>query len=105
MVPQGHGLEYPAGNAVIQIQPEAALLNQCGQIPIGGADQTKIRGLPDIATDSLVLFFLDRAKQLSLQGGRQLSDFIQEQRPPIGQSKSSVARVDRMGKGSPLMSE
>ena len=81
-----------AGDAVIEIGPELAAAADHGwEIPIGGADQAKIRAVPRRAADPFVGAFLDHAQQLRLLHRQmEFTDLVKKQRAAMGQSECAA---------------
>ena len=61
-VAQRWHVEDPTGNAMIKVKAKLSALHQILQVAVGCGDQTKITGLPMIATHSFVGLLLNRAQ-------------------------------------------
>ena len=81
---EGGHAEVHAGQAVIEVGPENASVDQLGQAPIGCRDDTDIDAMRSVAAHSLHRKILNGAEQLRLCGRGQVGHLVEKQRTSIG---------------------
>ena len=87
--------------AIEQIVTEQALGDAPLQIDAGCGNDPHIGLDYAVRTDRLELLFLQHAQELGLQYQRHFTDFVEEQRPPLGQFELAIPRIAvRSGIGS-----
>jgi hypothetical protein len=79
------------GQPVIQIFSEATGGDLTFEVAVGRCDQAHIHAPRALFADALELALLQHAQQFALQLERDLANFIQKQRPAVGQLKASGA--------------
>src|SRR5262245_9731372 len=97
--------EDPSGEPMIEVEAELPSRHELREIAVRRAHQAEIRRLPDVAADALVGFLLNGTEELRLQGGRQLADFVQEQRALVRGGKRAIAARHRAGERALFMAE
>src|SRR5262249_6344160 len=71
-----------------EVGPDPALA-ACGrQVLVGGRDHAYVHGNDFATADALDGAFLERPQEQYLRLGRQLADFVQKERPAVGQLKA-----------------
>src|SRR5258705_1000371 len=91
--------------AIVQILSEFTVTDHLPQVLIGRRDDTNIDARGTGAAYGLELALLKDTEQLGLKLHWHVSDFIQKQCAAVRQRKSADMRIDRSGKGSPLLPE
>src|ERR1700722_12419465 len=86
--------------AVEQIGTKFSVLYHCAQIAVGGCDQTRVSSQGSRASQTLEFSLLQNPQQLGLQLQRDLANFVEENRPLIGQFETADALRDGSGKSS-----
>jgi hypothetical protein len=104
-VGQGRQRTAPACNAIVKIAPEGTARFFFPEITVGSADKSKVRLLPNVATDPLINAFLYHSQQLRLQCQRQLADFVQKKSPAIGQRECAFSRRNSGGESTALVTK
>src|SRR5579859_1989397 len=84
----------------IKIFAEGAVLVGGFEVAVGGRNNTDIHLDALVAADRTDFFFLQDAQQLSLQLQRQLANFIEEDRAPVGGLEQSLLRLQSAGEGA-----
>ena len=102
---QGRQPGHETRDPEIEVGAKGTALHHLGEIAIGGADQPKIRPMPNAAADALVAVFLDDPQQLRLQRERQFSDLVQEQRTSIRQRERAQTLCQRTREGAAFVSK
>ena len=92
-------------DAEIQILPKLAFGDRAGEILVGGRHDPDIDADGARPADALDLLGLDGAQQLGLRLGPQVADFVQEERPRVGQLESADAAVGGARERAALVSE
>jgi hypothetical protein len=77
--------------AVVEVLPELAAVDQGRELLVGRADDADIDGVLLRGADLAHFLFLDRAQELHLHLQRQVGDFVEEQRSSIGRLEETVA--------------
>jgi hypothetical protein len=79
--------------AAVQIRSETPMGDQLLEVDGAGGDQPQVDLDEAVRSQRLDLLVLQHAQQLRLQRQRQIADFVQEQRPAVGQFELAVACV------------
>ena len=96
--------QVDAGQAVIEVGPEDATLDQPGQAPIGRRDDTDIDAMRSVTADPLHGKILNGPQQLRLRGRGQVGDLVEEQRASVGVLELSAPTANS-GRGPLLDAE
>ena len=80
---------------IVQVVAEGAVGDRLAQIPVRGRNDAHVHLLGGRRADALEAPFLQDAQQLGLEIERQIADFVEKQRPAMGQLESALARGDR----------
>src|SRR5262249_1013922 len=75
------------------------------EVAIGCRDNPDVDAHRSTAAYGFEFLFLQNTEQLHLRVERQLADFVEKQRPAVGELEASDAFVDRAGKGAFDVSE
>jgi hypothetical protein len=102
---QGRQVEENHGEPELEVAAEATLLNLTFQISIGGRQDSNIdlavTDAPDTANGSL----LDRPKELALERGFEIANFVQKYEATFSCLEQPQLRFLGVGKGAPLVTE
>ena len=90
---------------VIQILAKGSVAHAFEQIAIGRGDDAHVALDRGVSADALELALLKHAQKLDLHFGRDLTDFVEEDRAAVRQLESSDASRDRPAEGAALMAE
>jgi hypothetical protein len=91
--------------AIEQILAEVAGSDLLFQIAVGGGDEAQVDADGAGSSHALELQILEDPQELRLQLGRDLSDFVEEDRPLIGELEAAHPLGDGSGEGPLLVSE
>ncbi len=97
--------EWEDVQAVVEIAAEKAIGDHRGQIAVGSRHESYVDANRLCAAQALELLFLQHAKQLRLQLGRNVAGFVQEQRPLVRQLETADFLADRASKRAFLVAE
>ncbi len=101
---RGHAERYDI-EAVEKILAKAALLDFFFQIAIGRGDQADVQLDGARSAHALEFTLLQHAQQLGLQQGRQLADFVQENRAALGDFELAFFLGDGAGERAFFVAE
>src|SRR5688572_11388881 len=68
---------------VEQVLPEFSFLNRLLEVAVARRDDAHVDVLTEAAAYALELAFLEHAEQLSLKGGGDFADLVEQQRPAV----------------------
>jgi hypothetical protein len=88
-----------------QVGAEPALAHGGRQVAVRGRDDPHINRDRLAAADPLDRALLEGAQQEDLRLLRQLADFVEEQRPPVGQLEAAGSPPGRAGEGPRLVAK
>ncbi len=88
---QGRHVDEQDGQPVIEVQPEAMVLDGLFQIPVGRSNDADVNGNRLMRAEAADTAFLQDPQQIVLQVIGHIPDFIEEQGPAIGRFKKSFA--------------
>src|SRR2546427_6537881 len=91
--------------AIKQVRPKLLLVDERGEVAIRRCDQSRVRAERTAAPQSLELALLEHAEELRLEIEGDLSYFVQEDCPAVGELEPSDALRDRAGEGAFLVAE
>ncbi len=97
--PQRRQVDLNDVDAVVEVLAEAAFLDGRFQVAVRGGQHADVDGNFLLAADRPDLALLQGPQQLGLRGQRHLADFIEKQRPALGQREKSLAVVAGVGEG------
>ncbi len=97
---QRHGID-----AEVQVFAQLALAERRIEVDVGRADQPEVRLNHAAAAHRAELAVLQHAKQLDLQAGRHLADFVQQQGAAVGQLHQTGLVGHRAGERAALVAE
>src|SRR4029453_1450243 len=93
--PQRRHSHWKHVQAVEEIGPEFSSRYFLLQHPIGRGDDAYVDLHRAAASDRFELLLLQYAQQLDLHVQRQLADFVEEDRAPVGQLEAADAALER----------
>ena len=91
--------------AVEQVLAERALEDRVLEVAMRGRDDAHVAAHAAVAADALVGALLQHAQDLDLHRQRHVADLVEEQRAAVGHFETALARGDRAGEGSLLVTE
>ena len=91
--------------AIEQVRSETAAGDFLFQVAVGGGNHTHVHLGRSCAPQPLELLLLQHAQELDLHVGRQLPDFIQEDRAVVRELESSLLLLHRAGERAALVPE
>ncbi len=91
--------------AVIKVLAEVPFADGLFQIAIGGGDHAYVDLHVAHAADAPDDLVLEHAQQLGLQQGRELSNFVEEERAAIGRFEQTLLHCLRVGEGASFVAE
>src|SRR5262245_37231005 len=91
--------------AVEQILPELLLVDERGQVAVGRGNQACVSAKRPSAAQAFELALLKDPQELGLELDRNLADFVEEDRPAVGELESADPLADRTRERSLLVSE
>ena len=91
--------------AVVQVAPEPPGLDLLAEVPVGGRDDPDVDANRPRRAEALELAVLQHAEQLRLRFRRQLADFVEEDRPAVGELEAPHLRRARVGERALLAAE
>jgi len=91
-----HDLDNP--ETIVQILTKPRGMHVREEIAIGGREDTHVDGPRPILTDAAHLPFLQHRQQFHLHGGRNIADFVEEQRAAVGSLEQTRAILRRTRK-------
>ena len=97
--PQRRQVELNDVDAVVQVLAEAAFIDGRFQVAVRGGEDADVDGDFLLAADRPDLALLQGPQQLGLRGQRHLADFVEKQRPALGQREKSLAVAAGVGEG------
>jgi hypothetical protein len=104
-LPQRRELQSDHVDPVIEVLPESLLFHQFGEVPMGGGEDTYIRGFAAGGAERLEGLFLEDPQQTHLQGRAHLADLVQKQGAAVGQGETPRFVPGRSGEGPGLVPE
>src|SRR5688572_30257344 len=90
--------------SIVEVFAESTGLDLGVEVAIGGGEDADV-GLLRRSADGLVLTLLQNAKELHLNGRRQLTDLVEKKRTALRASKPPLATPDRARERAALVTE
>ena len=104
-LPQGWNRDREYAQAVVKIAAEFPVGNQFFQITVCRCDQAHINRNGARAAEPLELLLLKSAQELRLEFERQISDFVEKQRSPVGEFQAADFLRNRSRESASFMAE
>src|SRR5215470_8604546 len=104
-VPQWRNPNRENVQSKIQILAKLFVPDHLFQVSVRGSHQPHIHALRASASQPLELLLLHHAQQLWLQFQRNVTNFVEKERPPIGQLEAADLLRHRSGKSTPFMTK
>src|SRR5262249_55874214 len=104
-LPERREEELDDVETVVEIAPEPPRLDKRWDILMGRGDHPDVHLLGPIGAHPLDLAKLEEAEELGLDLGRDLRDFVKEERPAVGGRDSSPPILVGAGEGPLLVAE
>src|SRR3954468_15614540 len=98
-------LHHDLGEAVIEILAEAAVGGHRVEVLMGCANDAGVDRDWLAPTNPLDHPLLEEAEELDLEGKRDVADFVEEQRPALGELDLAHVRLDRARERTALIAE
>jgi hypothetical protein len=102
---QRRDLERKDGEAVVEVKTEGAVDDTLLKVAMRGGDDADVYPRHLVVADALEFAALEEAEQLGLNGERELSDLVEEERPPVRSFDAAGAGLDGSGEGAAGVSE
>src|SRR5215468_5330538 len=104
-VPQWRNPNRENVQSKIEILAKLFVPDHLFKISVRGSHQPHIHALRACASQPLKLLLLDHAQQLGLQFQRNVTNFVEKERPPIRQLETADLLGNRTGKSAFLMTK
>ena len=102
-VSQRRNIDLNHGQPVVKVEPEAARLALCPQVPIRGRDDPCVERNVLQSTDSAECSFFKHAQKFCLQAELQLADLVQQEGAALGLFEHSFFAGLGVGEGALLV--
>src|SRR3712207_1532347 len=102
---QRRHLEGDDVETVVQVLPECALAHGLFQIPVRRRDDSHVHAYRARAADALERSLLQDAQELRLKHGRQLADFVEEERAAVRDFELALLLRERARERAALVPE
>ena len=90
---------------VVEVRPEPTYAQVLLQVAVRGGDDPDVDLARLRRAEPLDLAVLEDAQELRLEGGVELADLVEEERPAVGELEPARLRLGRAGEGALLVAE
>jgi len=104
-------VEFDGVETVVEVRPEGALGDRCGQVAVGRCDEADVDGQADVdghwlgGAEADDLLVLKDAQEFDLEPGVEFSDFVEQEGASRGGLEGALAALVGAGEGPALVAE
>src|SRR6185503_3629458 len=102
---QGKHMDREHVQAIVQVASERAVGDRRLQVTVRGGDDADVGGQRLMPADALELPLLEHTQERDLRLRGKVANFIEEDRPSLGELEASEASLQCAGEGALLVSE